>query len=149
MVSYLDSLAGRHAESLSRGNSQPTVASQAKDQGNVSSRSGGDDDAGPRPDGSKSTSAAEWQARYWEWRKGLVQAVSCTVLLAVLVTAGNGCIRGFAERTLALLDPTYATTYMPIVASVSEHQPCTWTTYFLELHMIIPMLPVGLYFMFR
>ena len=150
LVRYLDSLASRHAESLCRDDSQPCVASQTKIEGNVNSRRGDADDVGSRPDCVETTtSAIEWQARYWEWRKRLVQAVSCIILMAALLTAGNGYVGGFAGRTLALLDPTYATAYMPIVASVSEHQPCTWTTYFLELHMIIPMLPVGLYFMFR
>jgi dolichyl-diphosphooligosaccharide--protein glycosyltransferase len=32
----------------------------------------------------------------------------------------------FSSRSLTLLDPTYAKKFIPIVASVSEHQPTTW-----------------------
>lgn len=31
-----------------------------------------------------------------------------------------------AGRTLTLIDPTYAAKFVPIIASVSEHQPSTW-----------------------
>jgi len=32
----------------------------------------------------------------------------------------------FSSRSLTLLDPTFAKKFIPIVASVSEHQPTTW-----------------------
>ncbi|KAF1334860.1 Dolichyl-diphosphooligosaccharide-protein glycosyltransferase, partial [Globisporangium splendens] len=51
-------------------------------------------------------------------------------------------------RSLTLLDPTYASKYIPIIASVSEHQPTTWTSYFFDLHVLVPFAPVGLYFLF-
>jgi dolichyl-diphosphooligosaccharide--protein glycosyltransferase len=34
-----------------------------------------------------------------------------------------------------LLDPTYAKKFIPIVASVSEHQPTTWASYIFDLHL--------------
>lgn len=153
-VSYLDELAGGHAISLSRGNSQPRpdtgkVGSKTDGSGNIGPQTDGGGNVGSRPDCDDSVAVVEWRARYWEWRTGCVQAVSCLIFVAASLVVGGGYIGGFAGRTMALLDPTYATSYMPIVASVSEHQPCTWSTYFLELHMIVPMLPVGLYFMFR
>lgn len=40
-------------------------------------------------------------------------------------------------RSLTLLDPTYATKYIPIIASVSEHQPTTWTSFFFDLHILV------------
>jgi len=52
-------------------------------------------------------------------------------------------------RSLTLLDPTYASKYIPIIASVSEHQPTTWTSYFFDLHILVPFAPVGLYFMYK
>jgi dolichyl-diphosphooligosaccharide---protein glycosyltransferase len=52
-------------------------------------------------------------------------------------------------RSLTLLDPTYATKYIPIIASVSEHQPTTWTSFFFDLHILVPFSPVGLYFLFQ
>lgn len=46
-------------------------------------------------------------------------------VLAFIVLSYKGVIY-FSSRTLTLLDPTYATKFIPIVASVSEHQPTTW-----------------------
>ena len=52
-------------------------------------------------------------------------------------------------RSLTLLDPTYASKYIPIIASVSEHQPTTWTSFFFDLHLLVLFAPVGLYFMYN
>jgi len=54
----------------------------------------------------------------------------------------------WSGRSLTLLDPTYATKYIPIIASVSEHQPTTWTSFFFDLHVLVPLAPVGLFFLF-
>lgn len=48
-----------------------------------------------------------------------------------------------------LLDPTYAKKFIPIVASVSEHQPTTWASYIFDLHMLVFAAPAGLYFCFK
>ena len=58
-------------------------------------------------------------------------------------------ITRWTGRSLTLLDPTYATKYIPIIASVSEHQPTTWTTFFLDLQIIVPLAPVGIYLLFK
>lgn len=50
---------------------------------------------------------------------------------------------------MTLLDPTYAKKYIPIIASVSEHQPTAWTSFFFDLHVMVPFAPVGLYFLFQ
>jgi dolichyl-diphosphooligosaccharide--protein glycosyltransferase len=52
-------------------------------------------------------------------------------------------------RFWTLLDPTYAKKYIPIIASVSEHQPTTWATYVFDLHLLPFAAPAGLYFCFR
>ena len=54
----------------------------------------------------------------------------------------------WSGRSLTLLDPTYASKYIPIIASVSEHQPTTWTSFFFDLHVLVPLAPVGLFFSF-
>ena len=54
----------------------------------------------------------------------------------------------WSGRSLTLLDPTYASKYIPIIASVSEHQPTTWTSFFFDLHLLVPLAPVGLFFTF-
>ena len=46
-----------------------------------------------------------------------------------------------AGRSLSLLDPTYASKYIPIIASVSEHQPPAWTSYFTDLNALVRFLP--------
>jgi hypothetical protein len=40
-------------------------------------------------------------------------------------------------RSLSLLDPTYASKYIPIIASVSEHQPPAWPSYFTDLNIMV------------
>lgn len=52
----------------------------------------------------------------------------------------------FSERVMTLLDPNYAKNYIPIVASVSEHQPTSWTTFFFDLHFTLLFAPLGLYY---
>lgn len=52
-------------------------------------------------------------------------------------------------RFWTLLDPTYAKKYIPIIASVSEHQPTTWSTYVFDVHLLVFAAPAGLYFCFK
>lgn len=47
---------------------------------------------------------------------------------------------------MTLLDPSYAKKYIPIIASVSEHQPTVWTNYFFDMGYCILFLPMGYYF---
>lgn len=54
----------------------------------------------------------------------------------------------WAGRSLTLLDPTYASKYIPIIASVSEHQPPNWTNYIFDLHMCPFFAAVGLWLAF-
>ncbi|CRH00034.1 oligosaccharyl transferase STT3 subunit, putative [Plasmodium relictum] len=49
------------------------------------------------------------------------------------------------HRSRTLLDPTYASKYNPIVASISEHQPTTWSSYFFDIHLVLLFFPIGLY----
>ena len=67
--------------------------------------------------------------------------------LAFLVLTFKGYI-SFGSRILTLLDPTYASKYIPIVASVSEHQPTTWSAFFFDLHAMLIFAPLGLYYCF-
>ena len=49
---------------------------------------------------------------------------------------------------MTLLDPTYAKKYIPIIASVSEHQPTTWSSYFFDLQYLIVFMIPGFYLCF-
>jgi dolichyl-diphosphooligosaccharide--protein glycosyltransferase len=51
--------------------------------------------------------------------------IAALFFLLFLVLHYKGYI-SFSSRSLTLLDPTYAKKFIPIVASVSEHQPTTW-----------------------
>ena len=83
----------------------------------------------------------------------VVAVVILLVLIQVLGWAFPRSIKRritrWTGRSLTLLDPTYATKYIPIIASVSEHQPTTWTTFFLDLQIMVPLAPVGIYLLFK
>lgn len=51
----------------------------------------------------------------------------------------------WSGRSMTLLDPTYAKKYIPIIASVSEHQATTWSSFFFDLHFLMLFTPIGLY----
>lgn len=68
---------------------------------------------------------------------------------ALLVTAVAGYVArsptfGWTGRSLTLLDPTYASRFVPIIASVSEHQPPSWPSYITDLHVAALLAPAGL-----
>lgn len=82
--------------------------------------------------------------------------VSVVILLVLIQVLGFPhrlllipSVTRWTGRSLTLLDPTYATKYIPIIASVSEHQPTTWTTFFLDLQIVVPLAPVGIYLLFK
>jgi len=52
-------------------------------------------------------------------------------------------------RSLTLLDPTYASKYIPIIASVSEHQPSSWSSFYMAFGPSLLVAPLGLYFVFE
>merc|ERR1712137_254265 len=70
-------------------------------------------------------------------------------LSIVMVGSTTGYFSNFTGRFYSLLDPTYAKEHIPIIASVSEHQPTTWASFFFDLHAQVFLFPVGLYFCFR
>ena len=71
------------------------------------------------------------------------------LFLAALVGTLTGYISPWTGRFYSLLDPTYAKAHIPIIASVSEHQPTTWASFFFDLHCLVFLFPAGLYFCFR
>jgi len=75
----------------------------------------------------------------------------CGVLFAGLVgvIALSGKIAPWTGRFYSLLDPSYAKNNIPIIASVSEHQPTTWSSFYFDLQMLVFMFPVGLYTCFK
>lgn len=72
-----------------------------------------------------------------------------TVVGAVVLLTLTGKMTPWTGRFWTLLDPTYAKKYIPIIASVSEHQPTTWSTYVFDVHLLVFAAPAGLYFCFK
>lgn len=54
----------------------------------------------------------------------------------------------FLSISLSFLFSThsYAKIHIPIIASVSEHQPTTWVSFFFDLHILVCTFPAGLWF---
>ncbi|VDD76915.1 unnamed protein product [Mesocestoides corti] len=76
-----------------------------------------------------------------------------TLGLVLCASAGtlyfSGKIAPWTGRFYSLLDLSYAKNHLPIIASVSEHQPTTWSSYFFDLHVMTIFFPVGLYYCFK
>ncbi|XP_042036456.1 dolichyl-diphosphooligosaccharide--protein glycosyltransferase subunit STT3A [Salvia splendens] len=74
-----------------------------------------------------------------------VGMVLCVAVLAVLIAlVASSPTKGWSGRSLSLLDPTYASKYIPIIASVSEHQPPTWPSYFMDINVLAFLVPAGI-----
>merc|ERR1719447_321145 len=76
----------------------------------------------------------------------LVVAAIVATGLAILTLSGK--VAPWTGRFYSLLDPSYAKNNIPIIASVSEHQPTTWSSFYFDLQMLVFMFPVGLYYCF-
>lgn len=78
--------------------------------------------------------------------------VTCAVSvggLALGVGMASGFISPWTGRFYSLLDPTYAKDHIPIIASVSEHQPTAWSSFMFDYHILLFLFPAGLYFCFK
>jgi len=79
-----------------------------------------------------------------------VGTASAVVLVGVLIAlVAASPTKGWSGRSLSLLDPTYASKYIPIIASVSEHQPPTWPSYFMDINILAFLAPAGIIACFR
>jgi dolichyl-diphosphooligosaccharide--protein glycosyltransferase len=85
------------------------------------------------------------EEQYQRLFKISLMGTSALFVMAFLYLIYKGSIT-FSARSLTLLDPTYAKKFIPIVASVSEHQPTTWSSFFFDLHYLLIFAPLGLYF---
>jgi dolichyl-diphosphooligosaccharide--protein glycosyltransferase len=65
----------------------------------------------------------------------------------VLLTVA-GVIAPWTGRFYSLWDTGYAKIHIPIIASVSEHQPTAWPAFFFDLNMLIWLFPAGVYLCF-
>lgn len=79
------------------------------------------------------------------------------VSLAVILGAGVaglftltylGFIAPWTGRFYSLWDTNYAKIHIPIIASVSEHQPVAWPAFFFDTHFLIWLFPAGVFLLF-
>ncbi|RJE21424.1 oligosaccharyl transferase [Aspergillus sclerotialis] len=70
---------------------------------------------------------------------GLVGLIGLTV---------SGVIAPWSGRFYSLWDTGYAKVHIPIIASVSEHQPTAWPAFFFDLNFLIWLFPAGVYMCF-
>jgi dolichyl-diphosphooligosaccharide--protein glycosyltransferase len=70
-------------------------------------------------------------------------------LAALAIATSAGFIAPWSGRFYSLWDTGYAKIHIPIIASVSEHQPTAWPAFFFDLNMLIWLFPVGVYLCFQ
>ena len=68
---------------------------------------------------------------------------------ALLFMTKSGKIAPWTGRFYSLWDTGYARIHLPLVSSVSEHQPTAWPSFFFDLQMLIYLFPAGVYMCFR
>ena len=93
-----------------------------------------------------------------EYVRGNLEAEQFQALTRLVLTAGISLLVGgfifltlsgatnYSGRSMTLLDPSYAKKYVPIIASVSEHQPTNWATYYFDFGILLLFMPLGYYF---
>lgn len=67
-------------------------------------------------------------------------------LAALVGLTVTGVIAPWTGRFYSLWDTNYAKIHIPIIASVSEHQPTAWPSFFFDTFFLIWLFPAGLYF---
>jgi dolichyl-diphosphooligosaccharide--protein glycosyltransferase len=72
-------------------------------------------------------------------------ALAAGLVSLFVIAAALGKVPFFTARLLSLLG---ATSNIAIIKSVSEHQPSPWTTFFFDLHCVVFLVPVGIFYCF-
>lgn len=81
--------------------------------------------------------------------KVFVVTVFATSLAVLVALTLSGVIAPWSGRFYSLWDTEYAKIHIPIIASVSEHQPTAWPAFFFDLEMLIWLFPAGIYMLFE
>jgi dolichyl-diphosphooligosaccharide--protein glycosyltransferase len=71
------------------------------------------------------------------------------VFAAIVGLTYAGYVAPWSGRFYSLWDTGYAKIHIPIITSVSEHQPTTWTSFFFDLHFLVCIFPAGVWFCIR
>jgi dolichyl-diphosphooligosaccharide---protein glycosyltransferase len=80
---------------------------------------------------------------------GTVFAIFAVSFLGLIALTVSGVIAPWSGRFYSLWDTGYAKIHIPIIASVSEHQPTAWPAFFFDLNLLIWAFPAGVYMCFR
>ncbi|KAE9556182.1 hypothetical protein FO519_000670 [Halicephalobus sp. NKZ332] len=75
----------------------------------------------------------------------VIAAVFIGGIGVILLLTYTGYIAPWSGRFYSLWDTGYAKIHIPIIASVSEHQPTTWVSFFFDLHITAAIFPAGLW----
>jgi dolichyl-diphosphooligosaccharide--protein glycosyltransferase len=70
-------------------------------------------------------------------------------LAGLVALTSLGYIAPWSGRFYSLWDTGYAKIHIPIIASVSEHQPTAWPSFFFDLNLLIWLFPAGVYLCFQ
>ena len=68
----------------------------------------------------------------------------CSIISFIIYTPGY--VAPWSGRFYSLWDTGYAKIHIPIIASVSEHQPTPWSSFFFDLHVLACAFPAGIWF---
>lgn len=80
--------------------------------------------------------------------RALVTTVVIGSIIVGIILTITGKVSPWTGRFYSLLDPSYAKNHIPIIASVSEHQPTSWSSFYFDLQILVFLFPAGLYFCF-
>jgi dolichyl-diphosphooligosaccharide--protein glycosyltransferase len=67
----------------------------------------------------------------------------------LILLSVSGVIAPWSGRFYSLWDTGYAKIHIPIIASVSEHQPTAWPAFFFDLNFLIWLFPAGVFICFQ
>ncbi|XP_065333210.1 dolichyl-diphosphooligosaccharide--protein glycosyltransferase subunit STT3A isoform X2 [Cloeon dipterum] len=90
-------------------------------------------------------SASDFQVLF----KATIVATGTILAVVTGILTITGKVSPWTGRFYSLLDPSYAKNHIPIIASVSEHQPTSWSSFYFDLQLLVFLFPAGLYFCFR
>ncbi|OJJ99509.1 glycosyltransferase family 66 protein [Aspergillus aculeatus ATCC 16872] len=79
----------------------------------------------------------------------MIIVVFGAAFVGLVVLTVSGVIAPWSGRFYSLWDTGYAKIHIPIIASVSEHQPTAWPAFFFDLNFLIWLFPAGVYMCFR
>lgn len=87
-----------------------------------------------------------------QFKSVLAVSVILIIVIGIVGLVGltyAGLIAPWTGRFYSLWDTNYAKIHIPIIASVSEHQPTAWPAFFFDTQFLIWLFPAGVYLLFQ